>query len=214
MMKWQSVIGCVGLLSLFLLIPSPAFSKEDTAFTESVVIFNTICAKCHEAQCSGRLSFDEAFEKSTGHILRYYDQASGKQWLQKELFDILNYMKERCAYYPMQSPVPLKRVWSGVVLEKFTTLMERNYFIPVGKFTPGHYRIELELEKDVKVTAQLISAEFEMAVEDCLQSSNRRISIPVLIEEPGDYYFRMYPREAAKLVRLSISPEENEVPHR
>ncbi len=210
MITWRTAIGCAGLLSLFLLV-SPAFSTEDRAFTESVVIFNTICAKCHEAQCSGRLSFDEAFEKSTGHILRYYGQASGKQWLQKELFDILNYMKERCAYYPMQGPVPLKRVWEAGILEKFTTLMERNYFIPVGNFTPGHYRIELELEKDVKVTAQLISAEFEMAVEDCFQSSNRRINIPVFVEEPGDYYFRMYQRAAAKLVGLSISPQESEV---
>ena len=207
-MRWQSVIGCGGLLSLFLFIPS-AFSKEDTAFTESVVVFNTICAKCHEAQCSGRLSFDDAFEASTSHILRYYGQASGKKWLQKELFDILNYMKERCAYYPMESPVPLKRVWSGEVLEKFTTLMERNYFIPVGKFSPGNYRIELELEKDSKITVHLISAEFEMAVEDCFQSSNRSISIPVLVEEPGYYYFRMYPKETARLIRLSIIPQED-----
>lgn len=209
-MKRQSVIGCLGLLGLFLFI-SPAFSTEDTAFTESVVIFNTICAKCHEAQCSGRLSFDDAFERSSDHILRYYGQASGKQWLQKELFDILYYMKEKCAYYPMPSPVPLKRIWSGDILEKFTTLMARNYFIPVGNFSPGAYRIELELEKDVNVTAHLISEEFEMAVDDCYQSSDQRINIPFLIEEPGDYYFRMYPREAVKLIRLTITPQESEV---
>lgn len=60
----------------------PIFATEGTALTESVVIFNTICAKCHEAECSGRLSFDEAFETSASHILRYYGEASGKQWLQ------------------------------------------------------------------------------------------------------------------------------------
>lgn len=209
-MKWQSVIRCLGLSGLFLFI-SPAFSTEDTAFTESVVIFNTICAKCHEAQCSGRLSFDDAFERSSDHILRYYGQASGKQWLKKELFDILHYMKEKCAYYPMPSPVPLKRIWGGEILEKFTTLMARNYFIPVGNFSPGAYRIELELEKDVKVIAHLISEEFEMVVDDCYQSSEQRINIPFLIEEPGDYYFRMYPREAVKLIRLTITPQESEV---
>jgi len=90
-------------------------------------------------------------------------------------------------------------------LDKFTTLMERNYFIPVGNFEPGHYRIEFELEKDVKVTAHLISEEFEWVFEDCYQSSNRRISIPFLIEEPGDYYFRMYPRKPAKIIRLAIT---------
>ena len=170
-----------------------------------MVIFNTVCAKCHEAECSGRLSFDEAFEKSTSHILRHYRQASGKQWLQKELFDILNYMKGRCAYYPMQTPVPLKRVWEGVILDKFTTLMEKNYFIPIGKLEPGNYRIEIELEKDVKVTAHLISEQFEWVLEDCYQSSDRRINIPFLIDEPGDYYFRMYPRKPAKIIRFAIT---------
>ncbi|HDK37852.1 MAG TPA: hypothetical protein ENG92_02405 [Thiolapillus brandeum] len=208
-MKWQPVISYGALLSLLLLTPSAAFSTGNKAFTESVIIFNTICAKCHEAQCSGRLSFDEAFEKSTSHILRHYGQASGKQWLQKELFDVLNHMKIKCAYYPMRAPVPLKRVWGKDILDKFSTLMERNYFIPVGKLAPGPYRIELELEKDVKVTVHLISAEFEMAVEDCFQSSNRRIDIPVFIKESGDYYLRMYPRETAKLVRLSIKPQES-----
>jgi len=208
--KWQSQIRYLGLLGLFLFI-STAFAAEDKAFTESVVIFNTICAKCHEAQCSGRLSFDESFEKSTSHILRYYGQASGKQWLQKELFDILNYMKERCAYYPMQTPVPLKRVWGDDILDRFTTLMERNYFIPVGNFFPGHYRIDLELEKDVKVTAHLISEEFEWLIEDCYQSSDRQIRISFLIEEQGDYYFRMYPREPVRINRLAIISQENDI---
>lgn len=205
-MKWQSIIECLVLLGLFLLIP-PVFSKEDTAFTESVVIFNTICAKCHEAQCSGRLSFDNTIKKSTNHILRHYSQASGKLWLQKELFEILNYMKKKCAYYPMQTTIPLKKIWEGETLEKFTTLMEKNYFIPIGKFTPGTYQIEFELERDVKVTVHLISEEFVMAFEKCYQSTDLRINIPVLIEESGDYYFRMYPREAVKLIKLAIIPQ-------
>ena len=209
-MKCQSITGAFGLVGLLLPV-SPSFAVEDKAFTESVVIFNTICAKCHEAQCSGRLSFDESFKKSTSHILRYYGQASGKQWLQKELFDILNYMKERCAYYPMQTPVPLKKVWGGDILDKFTTLMERNYFIPVGNFSPGRYRIDLELEKDVKVTVHLIFEEFEWVIEDCYQSSDRQIRISFLIEEQGDCYFRMYPREPVKIIRLAIIPQESDI---
>ena len=207
-MKYQFITAAFGLL-VFLLLVSPLFAVEDKASTESVVIFNTICAKCHEAQCGGRLSFDESFEVSASHILRHYGQAYGNKWLQKELFDILNYMKGKCAYFPMQVTVPLTREWNSEILDKFTTLMERNYFIPVGNFTPGHYRIELELDKDVKVTAHLISGEFEMIVEDCYLSSDRRISIPFFIEEPGSYYFRMYPREPVWISRLAIIPLEN-----
>jgi len=207
-MKFQSITGAFILVGLLLLL-SPSFADEDKAFTESVVIFNTICAKCHEAECSGRLSFDEAFETSTSHILRHYGRASGKEWLQKELFDILNHMKGKCAYFPMRFTVPLTREWSGEILDRFTTLMEKNYFIPLGNFTPGHYRIELELDKDVKVTAHLISEEFEMVMEDCYLSSDRRISFPFLIEESGNYYFRTYPREPVRITRLAIIPLEN-----
>ena len=194
------------LLAFVLLLSHSQFAfSADKAFTESVVIFNTICAKCHEAQCSGRLSFDDAMSASTGHILRHYNEASGKQWLQKELFEILSYMKKKCAYYPMSIPVPLKRVWSSDILDKLSTLLEKNYFIPIGNFTAGSYRIELELEEDVRVNAQLITEDFDNIVEDCFESSKRRITIPFVIESPGIHYFRIYPRKPVRITQLSIT---------
>lgn len=203
-MNWRSFTWFLLTFGL-LLSPYRTAPAADEAFTESVVIFNTICAKCHEAQCSGRLSFDDALTSSTSHILRYYGEASGKQWLQKELFDILNYMKERCSYYPMSTPVPIKRVWGADILNRLSTLLEKNYFIPVGKFAPGSYRIELELEKDAKITAHLITEEFDMLVEECYESSDRRIIIPFVVESSGIYYFRIYPRKPVRITRLSIT---------
>jgi len=208
-MKWKSVIGCLGLLIFFLFIPL-VYSAEDRPFTESVIIFNTICAKCHEAQCSGRLSFNDSYNKSTAHILRYYAQASGKEGLQKELFNILHYMKAKCAYYPMKASVPIKKIWEEEVLVKFMTMIKRNYFIPVGNFSPGLYRIKLELDEDVKVSVNFISGKFDMIIDECYQSKERQINITTLIEEPGEYYFRMYPREAVSLIRLEITQIDNE----
>ena len=95
----------------------------------------------------------------------------------------------------MKVKLPLTRDWRGEILDRFTTSMESNYFIPVGNFSPGQYRIELELDKDVKITAHLISEEFEMVIEDCYPSSDRRLSIPFLIEDLEYCYFRMYPLE-------------------
>ena len=198
-------------LLVLLIFPYWAFAVEDRPFTESVVIFNTICAKCHEAQCSGRLSFDDALEKSTNHILRYYGPASEKRWLQKELFDILNYMKEKCAYYPSSSSVPLKKTWGSDVLEEFTTLLGRNYFLPVGSLSPGSYRLAFELEKDTRATVHLISEEFDMVVDDCFDSSNKRTEIKFLVEDSGNYFFRMYPREPVRITRLSITKSAVEV---
>ena len=193
------------LVVAFYLVPGSVFATEEEAFTESVVIFNTICAKCHEAQCSGRLSFDDSFEASVNHIVRYYGEASEKKWLQKELFVILNHMKEQCAYYPMPALIPPQMVWSGEMLEKMATLVERNYFIPIGSFTPGRYQLELKLAKDAKVTVHLVSETFDMVVEDCYLSSNRQIVIPFSIEEAGNHYVRVYPREPVQITRLAIT---------
>jgi hypothetical protein len=187
-----------------LLMPCSAFPAEDEPFRESVVIFNTICAKCHEAQCSGRLSFDNAYEASTGHIVRHYSQASGKIWLQKELFSILNHMKEKCAYYPMSAPIPPQLIWNSEILEKMTTLLEKYYFIPIGPFSPGMYRLELSLAKDEKITVHLVSEAFDTIVEDCFLSSEKRISIPFSIEETGTYYVRVYPGKPVQITQLAI----------
>ena len=195
-------LSCILVISL--LFAESILAAEDEAFIESVVIFNTICAKCHEAECSGRLSFDEAFEASSTHIIRHYGEASGKKWLQKELFVLLNHMKEKCAYYPMQVPIPPKRVWGGEILEKMTTLLEKNYFIPIGTFSPGQYNLEIVLEKDEKITVHLVAETFDMLVEDCYFSSDKKVVIPFSIEESGNYYLRVYPRKPVKITRLAI----------
>lgn len=191
----------------FLLIPCVAFSLEDEPFSESVVIFNTICAKCHEAQCSGRVSFGDAYERSSSHIIRYYNEAAGKIWLQKELFSILNHMKKKCAYYPMSVPIPPKMIWNSEMLEKMTTLLERKYFIPLGLFSPGLYNLELNLANDEKITVHLVSETFDMIIEDCILSSEKRVVIPFSIEEKGNYYLRIYPRKPVQIRQLVISTE-------
>ena len=57
------------LLSL-LIFPCWALAVEDRPFTESIVIFNTICAKCHEAQCTeSTRDFLEHFELTLLSIL-------------------------------------------------------------------------------------------------------------------------------------------------
>jgi len=201
----QRYITWVSWVFSLLLIPYDAFSVEDEPFRESVVIFNTICAKCHEAQCSGRVSFGDVYEASTSHIIRYYSKASEKKWLQKELFSILNHMKEKCAYYPMSIPIPSKKIWNSEILEKMTTLLERNYFIPIGSFLPGMYRLELSLAKDEKITVHLVSETFEIIIEDCFLSSEKQISIPFSIEDKGNYYVRVYPRKPVQITQLAIS---------
>ena len=190
-----------------LLLPCVALPSENEPFRESVVIFNTICAKCHEAQCSGRVSFGDAYEITSNHIIRHYNLASGKIWLQKELFSILNHMKKKCAYYPMSVPLPPKRIWNTEILEKMTILLERKYFIPIGPFSLGSYNLELNLARDEEITVHLVSETFDMIVEDSYLSSGKKIAVPFSIEESGNYYVRIYPRKPVQITRLVVSTE-------
>lgn len=189
----------------FLLVPYNAFPVEGEPFSESVIVFNTNCARCHEAQCSGRLTFGWDYQASINHIIRHYAKVSEKKLLQKELFEILNHMKEKCAYYPMSVAIPAEKIWNAELLDTITALPERNYFIPIGPLIPGHYNVELKLEKNAKVTVHIISEEFDMVSEDCYQSTEQRLVIPFSIEEPGDYYVRVYPRKPVRITQLAIS---------
>ena len=125
--------------------------------------------------------------------------------MQKQLFQILNHMKRKCAYYPMRITIPPQRIWGGEILDKLAALPERNYFIPVGTYDPGEYRMTLSLEKDVKVTIHMISEEFDMVVEDCYLSKDKQIDLPITIEDYSGYYVRLYPHEPVRMSQLVIA---------
>jgi len=198
-------------LCLPLLLAARITAAEVAAFTESVVIFNTVCARCHEGECSGRLSLANEHEAAVSHILRHYRQAEGKPSLQSELFDVLAYMKDHCAYYPLQAPIPPDRVWDASRLDPMRTDPEGAYFVPLGPLSPGEYRIGLAFERDVQATIQLLSGQFDMVVEESLATADRRLDIPFPVEAAGDYYFRMYPQRATRVTRLAVTPAGNTV---
>ena len=199
--------GVVPLLTMCLVLlvgtPHPA-RAQDEHFTESVVVFNTVCARCHEAQCSGRLSFDSRYEAAVRHIVRHYSGAEDKVWLQKELFAILDYMKRHCAYYPMDVPIPPQRVWGAEVLGKFGNLLEHDYFVPLGPFEPGEYRLRLELAGPVRVNVHLVDESFEMVIDECMTPDGNGLSLPFTVERPVQLYFRLYTQEPTPLRHLAV----------
>jgi len=101
--------------------------------------------------------------------------------------------------------IRLIRIWNSEMLEKMTTPLERNYFIPIGQFIPGLYSLELKLAEDTKVTVHLISELFDMVIEECFQSSNQQLVLPFSIEEAGNYYVRTYSSKPVEITQLAIS---------
>ncbi|HEB95991.1 MAG TPA: hypothetical protein ENI96_06120 [Sedimenticola thiotaurini] len=191
---------------LVLVASSTALDAAEAATTTSIVVFNTICARCHEGECSGRLSFDNVDTIARGHIMRHYPAASEAPDLQRDLVRIIDYMKEHCAYYPMREPVPRDGIWDERLLDRLVTPEKRFYFIPLGHLEAGRHRIELELERPGSVRVELLSQDFDLIVDGCHDSSTGRIVIPFETGTAGDYYLRLYPKakQAIRVRRLRV----------
>jgi cytochrome c553 len=84
-------------VALLALLTAPAtVGDEGQATVESTVLFNTNCARCHEGECSGRMSFHLPREEADQHIRRHGGELPEAQV--RELYDLLRYMKEECAF--------------------------------------------------------------------------------------------------------------------
>lgn len=125
--------------------------------------------------------------------------------MQKQLYLNLRYMKEKCAYYPMQVTIPKKLVWNREVLDTLKTKKEKNYFIPVGNLIPDTYKLVMTLKADTKMTVHIVSEEFDMIIEDCYQSKDRQVFFPFKIETNGQYYVRVYPQEPISISQMIIT---------
>lgn len=107
--------------------------------------FNTSCARCHEGQCSGRLSLGADAATQT-HVERY----SGKILTGDEhalFLHHLRLMKEGCHLVsaPAHAPVDVAVLQAeGAILAAFRSFQGNAYFIPLGKLMPGRYQLILE----------------------------------------------------------------------
>jgi hypothetical protein len=93
-------IKSVGFLIIFIVVTlawSAGFSDDrngegDVKISQrSAVSFNILCAKCHEGQCSGRLSFSDGTSVTRSHIQRYAGSTDEK--IVSQLYAILSYIR-------------------------------------------------------------------------------------------------------------------------
>ena len=85
----------------------------------TVVRFNTLCATCHEGECSGRLSFDLGIQAAENHIRRHAGDVDRDVW--RDLARLLAHTKQACAYYPMAVDIPkigtgTRNVWPNFTM--------------------------------------------------------------------------------------------------
>src|SRR5574340_158090 len=170
----------------------------------SAVRFNTACAKCHEGQCSGRLSFDSGQMATDTHILRYAGDASPD--VRRDLYALLAHMKQTCRYYPISVLVPMDRHWEADLLRVLRSPAEDAYFVPLGTLPAGRYRAVLQFDGEAELFAQVISGNFEIVDRPGLRTRKGTVDFVFVAEREGAHYLRVQAAKPAALVGLEILP--------
>ena len=106
----------------------------------------------------------------------------------------------------MEMALPSDLRWDSEILRRMGTLVEKNYFVPLGVLPNGRYRMRLLLTEDARVSVQLVSEKFDMAVDDCFESVGNKITMYFSISDTEKYYFRMYPRRPVQLSEIILEP--------
>src|SRR5574343_42025 len=151
------------LAALALLINASSHAVEPTQ-APSVVRFYTVCAHCHEGECSGRLSFHTGAKEARGHMQRYLGNITDGE--AEKLFGLLRYTKEQCAHYPLASPGSVDSRLGASELAAWCNTREGGYFIPLGALGKGEYQLRLDFSVAGNGKVKLTDDRFEPLVEE------------------------------------------------
>ena len=200
-MRAPALLRTFGSLALFaaglLLLAAPSPRRVERApFTT----FNTVCAKCHEAQCSGRLSFSGGVDVTREHVRRYAGAVSDT--VVDQLFELLRYTKEHCRYYPAVEGGTPDGAWDASALASFFDVSERSYFLPLGSFPSGACRVRLDFDRDPAASAQVMTSQFDAALEVALPAHERDATLSWPCRADESYFLRLRAEGEARLLRL------------
>lgn len=166
----------------------------------AVVKFNTVCARCHEGECSGRLSFSSGVEATHGHVRRHLPSSTPLEVA--ELFAILKFTKEDCAHYPLPDAVPTNGAWDAEVLRQWRGSEGEGYFIPLGRMRAGTYRIRLRFDSKSEASVRITSEKFEVLLEE-QQCKDLTFDRALTVTEEASYYLHL--KSSATLLSLTLA---------
>ncbi len=190
------------LTTLFLLVLATSLysiEKKQNISLKSSVVFNTLCSKCHEGQCSGRLTFDTGSEVASNHIKRYADDSSISKSEVKEFFTLLNYMKKECL---LLMPDKIKYTIENIL--SFATPSHKGYFIPLGRLKKGNYSLFIKTRDDTPFRVEVISSQFDSYLDRSVCACLKRRVFEVSIDEDTNYFLRIKSKKPLYLETLEI----------
>ena len=193
------------LILIFLAFPVSLLSVEakQNISTKTAVIFNTLCAKCHEGQCSGRLSFDTGSQVASSHIKRYAGNTEVSKNEVEQFFTLLNYMKKKCKLL-----MPDNGKWKAGNLSQFAVPSHDSYFIPLGILKSGEFTLVIKVKESVCFRVEVISTKFDPFLDQSLSPNTKEQSVNFMIDEPLDYYLRIRSRKPLHIETLEIKKND------
>lgn len=192
---------------LALLTAPPSLGEDGQASVQSTVLFNTGCARCHEGECSGRMSFHLPREEAEQHIRRHGGVLPEAQV--RELNDLLRFMKEECAFYPLPLALARDRAWGPETLERLRSPREPIYFLPLGDLGAGAYRVWLQgLGPKARPCVELIDADFDFIDTIELEPSEAGWRLRFRMERATEVFLRLKVPGSLPLTRVAIEADD------
>jgi hypothetical protein len=196
------------LLLLFAAFPLYLLSaqKVEKSSIKTSVIFNTLCAKCHEGECSGRLSFDTGSKAASRHIRRYAGDSNISKSETEEFFSLLNFMKKACALW-----MPYDGKWKAKSISRFALPTSKGYFIPLGILKEGKYHIEIKLKEEIHFRVEVLSDHFEHFLDISASPDGKKQILQFTIEKSVNTFLRIQSRIPLRIIDLNLTTV-NEMP--
>ena len=198
----SKIINFVFLMTLFYGFPLLSSEKAPNVSTKTAVIFNTLCAKCHEGECSGRLSFDTGSKAANSHIKRYAGDINVSEGEAKEFFSLLNYMKKECALL-----MPDNGKWKPENLSHFALPSHDSYFIPLGDLKIGQYRLNIEIKEETLFRVEVLSDHLEPYLDQSVCPDRNERPLRFTIDESINAFLRIRSRKPLHIIALEIKKD-------
>lgn len=177
--------------------------KVEKSSIKTSVIFNTLCAKCHEGECSGRLSFDTGSKAASSHIKRYAGDINISKGETEEFFSLLNYMKTECALW-----MPDNGKWEPENLSHFALPSSKGYFIPLGILKEGEYHIEIKLKEDIHFRVEVLSDHFDHFLDKSACPDGKKEKLQFTIDKSVNIFLRIQSRKPLQIVALKVEKDK------
>jgi hypothetical protein len=171
----------------------------------TAVLFNTVCANCHDLECSGGLSplcAQGGAERARGHMERHAGSLSGDTVA--GLFSLLEEAKKGCLRPFPTVPVPAERVWDETALRPFLLPSGKAAFIPLGELAPGSHRWRVTGRAETVVRAEILAGP-DQGVGMELHDLGQGGIVEITLEEKAPTFLRL--RSAQPFRLTGVSPQ-------